>query len=91
MYHQFVTSRSDETHMNSEVRNGFDAKYSERAQKIHQAAAAGLEELDQLRSVRWCVLHIPGVGRITAPDSIFFARGDHWPFHSQSDREIIVK
>jgi len=77
--------------MNTEVKNGFDAKYDDRAQKIDPAAVAALKGLASLRSAGRCVLHIPGVGRITAPDSIFFARGDHWPFHSQSDREIIVK
>jgi hypothetical protein len=32
-------------------------------------------------------LHIPGVGRITAPDSIFFARENRRPSHAQSDRK----
>jgi hypothetical protein len=77
--------------MSSEVNNGFDAKYHDRAQKIDQAAVAALKESAQLRSARRCVLHIPGVGRITAPDSIFFARGNRWPSYAQSDRGIIVK
>src|SRR6266436_52765 len=36
--------------MNSEVRNGLDATYSDRVGKIRGAAAIALKELDQLRS-----------------------------------------
>ena len=36
--------------MNSEARNGFDARYSDRVGKIRGAAAIALKELDQLRS-----------------------------------------
>jgi hypothetical protein len=36
--------------MNSEARNGFDARYSDRVGKIRGAAAVALKELDQLRS-----------------------------------------
>jgi hypothetical protein len=36
--------------MNSEVRNEFDVKYEGRVQKIREAAAATVKQLDQLRS-----------------------------------------
>ena len=36
--------------MNSEVKNEFDVKYEGRVQKIRKAAAAAIEQLDQLRS-----------------------------------------
>ena len=36
--------------MNSETRNEFDVKYDGRIQKIRKAAAATIEQLDQLRS-----------------------------------------
>jgi hypothetical protein len=36
--------------MNSEARNGFDARYNDRVGKIRGAAAIALKELDQLRS-----------------------------------------
>ena len=36
--------------MNSETRNEFDVKYEGRAQKIREAAAAAIKQLDQLRS-----------------------------------------
>ena len=36
--------------MNSETRNEFDVKYESRAQKIREAAAAAIKQLDQLRS-----------------------------------------
>jgi hypothetical protein len=36
--------------MNSEMRNEFDVKYDGRIQKIRKAAAATIEQLDQLRS-----------------------------------------
>jgi hypothetical protein len=36
--------------MNSEVRNEFDVKYEDRIQKIREAAAAAIKQLDQLRS-----------------------------------------
>ena len=74
--------------MNSERKNeiGTDDG-SGRVLKIREAAAFALKQLDQLRSGRRCVLHIRGVGGITAPDSIFFARENRRPSHAQSDRE----
>ena len=36
--------------MNSEARNEFDVKYEGRVQKIREAAAAAIKQLDQLRS-----------------------------------------
>ena len=36
--------------MNSEARNEFDVKYQGRVQKIREAAAAAIKQLDQLRS-----------------------------------------
>lgn len=74
--------------MNSEKNNEIGADDGNgRVLKIRQAAAIALKELDQLHSAHRCVLHIPGVGRITAPYSIVFARGNRRPSHAQSDRE----
>src|SRR6266496_5240185 len=74
--------------MNSEKKNEIGADDSNgRVLKIREAAAIALKELDQLHSAHRCVLHIPGVGGITAPYSIFFARGNRRPSHAQSDRE----
>ncbi len=73
--------------MNSEKNNEVGADDSNgRVLKTREAAALALKELDQLHSAHRCVLHIPGVGRITAPYSIFFAR-ENRPPHAQSDRE----
>ena len=36
--------------MNSEARHEFDVKYEGRVQKIREAAAAAIKQLDQLRS-----------------------------------------
>ena len=36
--------------MNFEARNEFDVKYEDRVQKIREAAAAAIKQLDQLRS-----------------------------------------
>ena len=60
---------------------------SGRVLKIREAATLALKELDQLRSSRRCMLRIRGVGGITAPDSIFFAREHRRRSHAQSDRE----
>src|SRR5205814_10711845 len=38
------------TRMNSEARNEFDVEYEGRVQKIREAAAAAIKQLDQLRS-----------------------------------------
>ncbi len=74
--------------MTSEKKNEIGADDSNgRVLKIREAAALGLKELDQLPSARRCVLHIRGVGRITAPHSIFFARENRSPSHAQSDGE----
>lgn len=74
--------------MNSERKNEIGADDSSgRVLKIREGAALALKELDQLRSGRRCVLRIRGVDRITAPDSIFFARENRRPSHAQSDRE----
>jgi hypothetical protein len=78
--------------MNSEKKNEIGANDSNgRVLKIRGPAALALKGLEQLRAVHRSVLHIPGVGRITAPDSIFFARENRRPSHAQSDREIIVE
>jgi hypothetical protein len=74
--------------MNSEKKNEIGANDSNgRVLKIRGPAALALKGLEQLRAAHRCVLHIPGVGRITAPDSIFFARENRRPSHAQSDRE----
>jgi hypothetical protein len=74
--------------MNSEKKNEIGADDSNgRVLKTREAAALALKELDQLHSAHRCVLHIRGVGRITAPYSIFFARENRRPSHAQSDRE----
>src|SRR5438477_4011456 len=74
--------------MNSEKKNEIGADDSNgRVLKIREAAALALKELDRLRSAHRCVLHIRGVGRITAPASIFFARENRFPSHAQSDTE----
>ena len=58
--------------MTSEKKNEIGVDDSNgRVLKIREAAALSLKELDQLRSARRCVLHIRGVGKITAPDSFF--------------------
>jgi thiamine monophosphate synthase len=38
--------------MNSEARNEFDVKYEGRVQKIREAAAGAIKQLDQLRSAK---------------------------------------
>ena len=38
------------TGMSSEARNAFDVKYEDRVQRIREAAAAAIRQLDQLRS-----------------------------------------
>ena len=74
--------------MNSERKNEIGADDGNgRVLRIREAAAIALKELDQLHSAHRCVLHIPGVDRITAPYSIFFARGNRCPSHAQSDGE----
>ena len=74
--------------MTSEKKNEIGADYSNGpVRKIRKAAALALRESDQLRLAHRCVLHIWGVGRITAPDSIFFARENRCPSHAQSDRK----
>ena len=74
--------------MTSEKKNEIGADDNNgRVRKIRKAAALAVEESDQLRSSHRWVLGIRGVGRITAPDSIFFARDNRRAFHAQSDRE----
>lgn len=74
--------------MNSEKKNEIGANDSNgRVLKTGEAATLALKELDQLRSARGCVLHIRGVGRITAPYSILFAGENRRSSHAQSDRE----
>jgi hypothetical protein len=74
--------------MNSERKNEIGADDSSgRVLKTGEAATLALKELDQLRSGPRCVLHIRGVGRITAPYSIFFAGENRRSSHAQSDRE----
>src|SRR5260370_774313 len=74
--------------MTSEKKNEIGADDSNgRVRKIRKADALALKESDQLRLAHRCVLHIRGVGRITTPDSIFFARENHCPSHAQSDRK----
>jgi hypothetical protein len=50
-----------------------------------------LTELDQSRSAHLVVLHLRGVGRITAPASILFARENRFPSTHNPTREIIAK
>jgi hypothetical protein len=72
--------------MSTEKKNEIGANDSNgRVLKTREAAALALKELGQLRSTPRCVLHIPGVGRITAPNSIFFARENRRPSHAESD------
>jgi hypothetical protein len=74
--------------MTSETNNEIGADDSHgRVRKIRKAAALALKESDQLRLSHRCLLHIRGVGKITAPDSIFFARENRCPSHAQSDRK----
>lgn len=74
--------------MTSEKKNEIGADDSNgRVRKIRKAAALALKESDQLRLAHRCVLQIRGVGRITAPDSIFFGRENRCPSHAQSDRK----
>jgi len=73
--------------MNTEAGIEFEASYDDRVGKIRKAAALALKESDQLRLAHRRVLHIRGVGRITALDSIFFARENRCPSHAQSDRK----
>ena len=77
--------------MNSEKKNEIGADDSSgRVPKIREAAALELEELDELRSAAWYVLHIPGVGRITAPASILFAGENRRRPTRQMARKVIV-
>src|SRR6266481_3063690 len=74
--------------MTSETKNEIGADDSNcRVRKIRKAAALALKESDQLRLAHRRVLHIRGVGRITARESIFFARENRCPSHAQSDRK----
>src|SRR5437016_14644205 len=74
--------------MNSEKKNEIGANDSNgRVLKTAEAATLALKELDQLHSARRCVLHIRGVGRITAPYSIFSEGENRRSSHAQSDRE----
>jgi hypothetical protein len=74
--------------MNSEKKNEIGANDSNgRVLKIRETAVLTFKELDQLRSAHWCVLHIRGVGRITAPDSFFFAGENRRASNAQYDRE----
>jgi hypothetical protein len=49
------------------------------------------KELDQSRSAHRCVLHLPGVGRITVPASILFARENRFPSTHNLAGGIITK
>src|SRR6266853_1812424 len=74
--------------MTSEKKNEIGADDSNgRVRKIRKAAVLALKESDQLRLAHRRVLHIRGVGRITARESIFFARENRCPSHAQSDRK----
>jgi hypothetical protein len=74
--------------MTSEKENEIGANDSNgRVLKIRETASLTLKELDQLRSAHRCVLHMRGVGRITAPDSFFFARENRRPSNAQFDGE----
>ena len=74
--------------MNSENKNEIGANDSNsRVLKIKEPATLALKGLEQLRAAHRCVLHIPGIVRITAPDAIFFARENRRPSRAQSDRE----
>jgi hypothetical protein len=73
--------------MNSEKKNDIGANdRKSRVLKIKEPAAMALKGLEQLRAAHRCVLHIPGIVRITAPDSIFFARENRRSSRAQSDR-----
>jgi len=73
--------------MNTEARSEFEASSDDRVGKIRAPAALALKESDQLRLAHRCVLHLRGVGRITAPDLIFFARENRCPSYAQSNRK----
>jgi hypothetical protein len=78
--------------MNSEKKNEIDADDgNSRILKIREAATLALKELDQSRSAYRCVLHLPGVGTITAPDSILFPRENRGPSTPNLTGKIIVK
>ena len=49
------------------------------------------KELDQSRSAHRCVLHLRGVGRITVPASILFARENRFPSTHNLAGGIITK
>jgi len=77
--------------MNSEQRNEIGADDSNGlVLKISEAALA-LIGLDQLHAAHRCVLHLRGVGRITVPASILFARENRFPSAHNLAGEIITK
>ena len=74
--------------MNCKKKNEIGANDSNgRVLKIREAATLALKKLEQLHSYHRCMLHIRGVGRITAPYSIFFARENRRPPRTQSNGE----
>jgi hypothetical protein len=74
--------------MNSAKKNEIAADDdNSRVLKTREAAALALKELDQSRSAHQCVLHLRGVGRITAPASILFARESRFPSTHNPTRE----
>jgi len=78
--------------MNSEKKNEIGAKDSiGSVLKIREPAALALKGLDQLRAAHQCVLHLPDVGRITAPDSIFLRGKIAAPPTRNLTGKIIVK
>ena len=78
--------------MNSEQRNEIGADDSNGlVLKIREAAALALKELAQSRAAHRCVLHLRGVGRITVPASILFARENRFPSAHNLAGEIITK
>jgi hypothetical protein len=78
--------------MNSEKKNEIDVDdRNSRVMKTREAAALALKELDQSRSTHRCVLHLRGVGRITVPASMLFARENRFPSIHNLAREIITK
>jgi hypothetical protein len=78
--------------MNSAKKNEIDADDgNSRVLKTREAAALALKELDQSRSAQRCVLHLRGIGRITAPASILFARENRFPSTHNLAGEIITQ
>src|SRR6266853_5712796 len=74
------------TGMSSEARNEFDVKYEDRVQRIREAAAVAIRQLDQLRAARPMTQGVPDaeVTRIVQEKlqhrgcGVVVHRGDGW-------------